>query len=104
MGLRHAPASESLLTDRVEVLFDYADCEGDAIVRRLVVVRDGQHVFREVVQEYLQCVTFGADGYASLIRLLAYGDANVVADPRRAFGQPIFADAGTRVEDVVDRS
>lgn len=57
IGLRHALASKGLLTDGVEVLFDYADREGDAAVRNLVVVRDGQHVFRDVVQEYLRCVT-----------------------------------------------
>lgn len=103
IGLEFALASKQLLTDGVEVLFEYAESTGDDTVGHLVVVRDGQHVFREVVQDYLKCVTFGQDGYASLIRLPAYGEANVVANPRRAFGQPIFADAGTRVEDVIDR-
>lgn len=86
IGLHDALASENLLTDGVEVLYEYVEATGDDAVSNLVVVRDGQHAFREVVQEYLQCVTFGEDGYATLIRLPAYGDANVVADPRRAFG------------------
>lgn len=103
IGLHHALASKNLLTDGVEVLYEYGEATGDDAVKSLVVVRDGQHVFREVVQDYLQCVTFGEDGYARLIRLPAYGEANVVADPRRAFGQPIFDNAGTRVEDVIDR-
>lgn len=103
IGLAHALASRKLLTDGVEVLYEYAESTGDDAVGDLVVVRDGQRVFRDVVQDYLRCVTFGQDGYAELIRLPAYGPANVVANPRRAFGQPIFADAGTRVEDVIDR-
>lgn len=86
------------------MLYQYAEATGDDAVKSLVVVRDGQHVFREVVQDYLRCVTFSEDGHARLIRLPAYGDANVVADPRRAFGQPIFDHAGTRVEGVTDGS
>lgn len=32
-----------------------------------------------------------------------YERAEVVADPRRSFGQPIFVRGGARVSDVVDR-
>lgn len=103
MSLHHALASQNLMTDGVEVLFDYAEQTGNEDVRQLVVVRDGQHVFREIIQDYLKLVTFGEDGYAAVIELPAYGDAHVVADPRRAFGQPVFDKAGTRVEDVIDR-
>lgn len=103
MSLHHALASKNLMTDGVEVLYDFAERTGNVDVRNLVVVRDGQHVFGEVIQDYLKLVTFGEDGYAAVIELPAYGEAHVVADPRRAFGQPVFDKAGTRVEDVIDR-
>lgn len=47
-------------------------------------------VFSDVVRSYLSRITYGSDGYASLIRLPGYGRADVVADPERAFRQPIF--------------
>lgn len=103
IGLEHALANRLLLTDGVEVLREHVSETGDRAVKELFVVRNDQYVLREAVRDYLQRVEFAPDGYARLIRLPAYGDAGVVADPRRAFGQPIFDAAGTRVEDVVDR-
>jgi uncharacterized protein (DUF433 family) len=45
----------------------------------------------------------GRDGYATIIKLPAYGHSAVVADPTRSFGQPIFERGGVRVSDVLDR-
>jgi uncharacterized protein (DUF433 family) len=101
IGLEHALASKKLYTDGVEILYDYAEKTGDHNVRELVVVRDNQRVFTEVVEDYLQRVDFGSDGYAALIRLPQYRTADVVADPRRGFGQPIFSRGGARLEDVL---
>lgn len=106
LGLQHALASRSLYTDGAEVLYDYANTssnEPDAAqsIRQLVVVRNGQRVFNEVVDRYLQRVEFADDGYATLIRLPAYEMAEVVVDPTRGFGQPIFSTGGAKVEDAL---
>jgi len=46
-------------------------------------------------------VEFGADGYARLIRLPTYEVAELVVDPKRGFGQPVFARGGARLEDAL---
>lgn len=104
-GLAHALASRRLYTDGAEVLFDYAETGNDPnaarAVRDLIVVRSGQRVFNEIVAAYLRRLEFGADGYPRLIRLPAYEVAEVVVDPARGFGQPIFARGGARLEDAL---
>jgi uncharacterized protein (DUF433 family) len=103
-GLRHALASRKLFTDGAEVLFDYATKtggeEGEA-VKELVVVRDGQRVFNEVVGDYLQQIVFGEDGFATAIPLPGFRKAELIADVRRSFGQPIFSRSGVRLEDAI---
>lgn len=104
MGIRHALASKQLFTDGAEVLFDHAkhadQDEADA-VRELVVVRDGQRVFTEVVHDYLTQIVFGHDGFATAIPLLGFRKAELVADIKRSFGQPIFRHGGVRLEDAI---
>ena len=105
LGIDHALASRALYTDGAEVLYDFAERQGDSPearrARQLVVVRNGQHVFNGIVDDYLRRVDFGADGYAQLIHLPSYKIAEVVADPRRGFGQPTFVRGGARVEDAL---
>jgi hypothetical protein len=104
LGLDHALASRRLYTDGAEVLFDYADDEDPdtaRAVRSLVVVRNGQRVFDDVIEAYLKRVEYGPDGYPQLIELPAYAVAKVAVDPGRGFGQPIFRRGGARLEDVV---
>lgn len=105
LGLDHALASRALYTDGAEVLYDFAEEEGDTrearSARQLVVVRNSQRVFNEIVDDYLHRIEFAPDGYAQAIRLPRYGTAEVVADPRRGFGQPTFIRGGARVEDVL---
>lgn len=59
-GLAHALASRRLYTDGAEVLLDYAEHTDDPgaarAARELVVVRNDQRVFNEVVAAYLQRV------------------------------------------------
>jgi uncharacterized protein (DUF433 family) len=104
-GLTHALASKRLYTDGAEVMFDYAETGEDPgaarAARELVVVRNGQRVFNEVIEAYLRRLAFGEDGYARLIQLPAYRVAEVVVDPSRGFGQPIFAHGGVRLEDAI---
>jgi uncharacterized protein (DUF433 family) len=104
-GLAHALASQRLYTDGAEVLLDYAESADDPTAARaardLVVVRNDQRVFNEVAAAYLQRVEFGPEGYPRLIHLPAYEVADIVVDPERGFGQPIFARGGTRLEDAL---
>jgi len=104
-GLAHALASQRLYTDGAEVLFDYAESTADpGLVRaaaELVVVRNGQRVFNAIVVAYLQRLQFDTDGYVRMIRLPAYETAELVVDPSRGFGQPIFARGGARLEDAL---
>lgn len=103
-GLKHALASKKLYTDGAEVLFDYAERtggdEGDA-VRELVVVRNNQRVFTDVVEDYLHRIDFGADGFAAAVPLPGFRKAMLVADVRRSFGQPVFRHGGARLEDAI---
>lgn len=92
-GLKHALASKRLYTDGAEVLYDFADSADDetaSALRNLVVVRSGQRVFVEVMQEYLKRIEFDSAGWALLLHLPGYEVADVVVDPSRGFGQPIF--------------
>lgn len=104
-GFEHALASRRLYTDGAEVLFDYVergdDAETSKALRELVVVRNDQRVFNEVVEASLQRFDFADDGLARLIRLPAYVTAEIVVDPNRGFGQPVFERGGARVEDAL---
>lgn len=107
LGIAHALASRKLYTDGAEVLFDYAQHEGDTpegnTVRELVVVRNGQRVFGEIVDAYLKRVTYAADGWAERIRLPQYQRAEVIADPRFSYGEPTFLTGRARLSDVLER-
>lgn len=102
VGLPHALASKHVLTDGAEILYDCGRENGDAVAKDLVVVRNQQIEFREVVQEHLRCITWTADGYSGSLQLPRYGAADVVVDPLRNFGQPMFRAGGARLEDVLD--
>lgn len=103
IGVEHALASSRLYTDGAEVLYDYAASEDDEELRGLTVVRTNQRQFAEVVRDYLKRITYGDDGWASRVRLPVYQRAEVIVDPRRAFGMPLVVHGGARVEDLVDR-
>ncbi|MCU1499820.1 MAG: hypothetical protein JWM47_3773 [Acidimicrobiales bacterium] len=105
LGLDHALASRRLYSDGAEVLYDFAQQHASAVAptRELVVLRSGQQVFTEVVNDYLQRIEYGPDGYARLLHLPGYQRRQVVADPTRSFGQPMFVHGGARVSDVIDR-
>lgn len=103
LGLQHALASRRLYTDGAELLFDYATVTGDESVRELVVVRHGQRVFSDVVEAYLQRISFADDGFAQRLRLPQYRVADVIVDPRFGFGQPTFAHGRARLSDVLSR-
>jgi uncharacterized protein (DUF433 family) len=103
IGVVHALASRQLYSDGAEILYDFsADTVDVDVVASLVVVRNGQRVFVDVVREHLKRIEFGSDGYANLIHVPGYR-SDVVCDPLRSFGRPIFVSGGTRVDDVISR-
>lgn len=95
LGLEHALLSERLKTDGAEILIENGD-------RDLVVVRNHQGVFRDVVDQYLQNITY-RDGFIESLRLPSFERADVIVDPLRNSGQPTIARLGVRVDDVVNR-
>jgi uncharacterized protein (DUF433 family) len=102
MGLAHALASKNLYTDGAEVLFDYATAHGDKQLRLLTVVRTGQRVLHDIIEQYLTRIEY-AGGWAARLALPITEERLLIADPERAFGQPIFAHGGARLADVVGR-
>ena len=100
--LEHALASEHLYSDGAEVLYDYARKQGDKQLRLLTVVRSGQRVFHEVIERYLTRITYEG-GWAARLLLPITEEPLLLADPERAFGQPVFVHGGARLADVRDR-
>lgn len=106
LGMEYALASRRLYTDGAEMLYDYgisASAPEREVAMELVVVRSGQRVFTDVVADYLRRIEWGDDGFASLIHVPGYVTADVVCDPERSFGKPIFARGGARIMDVLER-
>lgn len=102
MGIEHALASRHLYTDGAEVLFDYAEAQRDKQLRLLTVVRSGQRVFHDIIEQYLKRIEYEG-GWASRLGLPITDEELLVADPQRAFGQPIFIHGGARLVDVIGR-
>jgi uncharacterized protein (DUF433 family) len=107
IGVEHALASRRLYTDGAEVLFDFAESRASddvaGAVRQLIVLRNNQRVFTEVVEDYLVRIEHDEQGWARLVRLPAYPRGEVVVDATRSFGKPIFESGASRVSDVLDR-
>jgi uncharacterized protein (DUF433 family) len=105
IGLRQALASERLKTDGAEVLWDYGQLTDDPAekdaVGDLVVVRNGQGVFKAVVANYLRRVTY-REGWARVINVGA-GKVDVTVDPLVNGGRPTLASRGIAAADVLSR-
>jgi uncharacterized protein (DUF433 family) len=102
IGVAQALASERLKTDGAEVLWDYAqNTNSTDVVEDLVVVRNGQQIFRPVVAGYLRCVTY-QDGWARVINV-GRGKVNVTVDPWINGGNPTLVRRGIAVSDVLSR-
>jgi uncharacterized protein (DUF433 family) len=106
LDLDHALASQRLYTDGAELLYSYGRTKKTAdeeAALELVVVRSGQHVFVETIRDYLQRLEYASDGYARMLHVPGYMKADVVCDPERSFGRPIFSRGGSRLDDVLER-
>ncbi|MFD0887079.1 DUF433 domain-containing protein [Streptosporangium algeriense] len=106
IGLEQVLASERLMTDGAEVLWDFKERTSDPAEREavdgLVVVRSGRQVFRPVVRDYLRRVSY-QDGWMKVIRLPGYEEVDVTVDPWINGGQPTLARRGVRLTDVLSR-
>lgn len=102
VGLAHALASQRLYTDGANLLFDYAESQDDKQLRLLTIVHSGQRVFHDVIVQYLKRIEYD-DGWAARVKLPITEEPLLVADPERAFGQPIFIHGGAGLSDVMDR-
>jgi uncharacterized protein (DUF433 family) len=101
LGIAAALASERLKTDGTEILYEYGEEDPGSGVSDLVVVRNGQRVFTEVVDRYLRTITYD-NGWVRRIRLPQF-PVDVQVDPAINWGQPSMASVGVRVEDVLSR-
>ncbi len=99
VGLEYALASERLATDGLEVLLE----SDDPSDRRLVVVRHGQAVFREVVEDSLRFITFGSNGLATRLQLPQFTQTEVTVTPTINGGRATIAERGVAVDDVLGR-
>ncbi|MFP3466720.1 DUF433 domain-containing protein [Leifsonia sp. SIMBA_070] len=97
-GLEYVLASNRLAHDGAEILLRSED-EHD---RRLVVVRDGQAVFNEVVEDYLKNIDFTV-GYASKLHLPQYRGLDVTVQPVINGGRPTLERRGIALADVLGR-
>lgn len=103
MGIEHALASRRLYTDGASILFDYAGDRGDEELAGLTEVVSRQRVFSQVIRDYLSRIDYADDPWAVRIISPATARPVVVADPARAFGQPIFAAGAAPVESIESR-
>lgn len=83
----------------VDILMNLSD---DAAAEEWERARDGQGGLPGVIERGLKPITWAADGLPARVRLTAYEGADVIVDPRFAFGKPILADRGVRAEDIID--
>jgi uncharacterized protein (DUF433 family) len=64
---------------------------------------DGQATINAVIERYLKFVHWPqGDRYPTRLKLKAYQGADVIIDPRFAFGQPVLERSKIRVRDILD--
>jgi uncharacterized protein (DUF433 family) len=102
IGLEHALASDRLETDGAEILWDLRKSDSAFDDNRLVVVRNGQATFGEIVREHLKHVDYRA-GFIGQVRVPRASGAEYTIDPDINFGQPTLSEYGVRVDDLLGR-
>lgn len=88
----------ALAHDGKDVLLNLPDHDAASEWTR---ARDMQGGLPGVIERGLTHITWGPDDRPQRVRLVAYEGADVVIDPRFAFGQPMIAERGVRTEDVL---
>lgn len=98
-GREYVLVARNLATDGIDVLWDFSrTSEGQGLMEG----GTGQMVMREIVEDYLQYLTWADDGYPEMLELRNCQPSKVVMDPYRAFGQPIYVGSRARVRDVAN--
>lgn len=100
--LEHALASRKLYTDGAELLYDYAKRNQDKQLMLLTVVSTGQRVFHEVIDTYLQRITFG-EIWATELVLPVTKRPLLRVIPGVAGGDAIFVNGGATLSAVSSR-
>ncbi|MDQ2815494.1 MAG: DUF433 domain-containing protein [Actinomycetota bacterium] len=98
-GREYVLVAPNLATDGIEVLWDFSRTEEG---QGLMEGRTGQLMMREIVEDYLQYLTWAEDGFPRMLELRHCQPSKVIIDPYRAFGQPIFEGSRARVRDVAN--
>jgi uncharacterized protein (DUF433 family) len=98
-GREYVLVARNLATDGIDVLWDFSrTSEGQGLMEG----GTGQMVMGEIVEDYLQYLTWADDGYPEMLELRSCQPSKVVMDPYRAFGQPIYFGSRARVRDVAN--
>jgi len=100
LGDEYALATRKVATDGVSLLIDMTESFENPAWER---ARDGQFVINEVIQRYLKFLRWDPPHvHATRLRLKTYQGADVIIDPRFAFGQPVLERQKVRVDDILD--
>lgn len=92
----YALASKRIVTDGVDLFIRHSPGE-------YTRVGDKQVPIREVLEDYLRDISFDQDGFPARLKLRRYADeADVIIDPRFAWGAPVVADQKVPVQAIVD--
>ena len=96
-GTEYGLATRRIATDGIDVFIHYLD--NDELAR----AADRQIPIRGIVEDYLKYVSWDDDGFAQRLVLRRYDPAvaQVVIDPRFAWGAPIVEPARVTVDAVV---
>ncbi|MFC6057062.1 DUF433 domain-containing protein [Streptomyces pratens] len=104
IGVEHALASRRLYVAGADLLYEIDDDlggEDKRETRKLIVLKNGQYVFREVIDRFLTRIEYDepgegpGDGYARRIDLPGYEVAEPAVLPGVNFGRPFFTATGT---------
>ncbi|MGV0646712.1 hypothetical protein ABQE44_25335 [Mycolicibacterium sp. XJ2546] len=96
-GREYVLTAPNLATDGIDVLWDFSRSKEGA---GLIEARSGQNVIREIVEDYLQYISWDSGDVPYQLILRQWQPAKVVVDLHHSFGQPRFGVAGPRVADV----
>ncbi|MPY79147.1 MAG: DUF433 domain-containing protein [Actinophytocola sp.] len=104
LGIDHGLASRQLYVAGADLFWevsndDAVDDEARHGARELIVMRNGQYVFRQMIERYLRRIEYD-DGYARRLHLPRYEVADIATDTETNFGRPYFAHTGTPLDVV----
>jgi uncharacterized protein (DUF433 family) len=86
-----------LAVDGSDILMNLAD----GLDAEWTRARDSQPGIPGLIDIVLRPIEWGLDGYPQKVRLVAYANVDITADPRLAFGQPVIDGTRVRVDDVI---